>query len=112
VSALPFDESQIAQAAGQAQMAEWLEATGLSSIHVALVDSSGTLRQKRLGPAAAARAFETGWSFIDAIDWWGPDDDVWRTGGSQHQRARVDTGSGRRNPFERHSALFLAEFEG
>jgi glutamine synthetase len=112
VTALPFDESEIAQAAERAQMTEWLETTGLRSIHVALVDSSGTLRQKRLGPVAAARAFETGWSFIDAVDWWGPDDDVWRTGGSEHQRTRVDMGSGRRNPFEQHSALFLAEFEG
>jgi hypothetical protein len=66
---------------------------GIDNVHVALLDPSGTLREKRLGRRAAARAFERGWSFIDAIGWWGPDDGVWRAGGSEHQPARLDTGA-------------------
>jgi glutamine synthetase len=107
-----FDESVLARATAEGRMGEWLEAGGIDSVHVALLDPSGTLREKRLGRRAAARAFERGWSFIDAIGWWGADDSVWRTGGSEHQPARLDYGSGRRNPFEENSMLFLADFEG
>ena len=99
-------------AAAEGRIGERFEAAGIESIQVALLDSSGTLRQKRLGRRSAARAFERGWSFIDAIGWWGPDDAVWRTGGSEHQPARLDYGSGRPNPFEENSLLFLADFEG
>ena len=107
-----FDQTEIAAAAHSGHVDEWLRATELQTVNVALVDSSGTLRQKRLGRSAAVRAFETGWSFIDAIQWWGPDDHVWRSGGSEHQRAMVDLESGRRHPFEQNSALFLSDFEG
>jgi glutamine synthetase len=107
-----FDREVLTIAAEDGRMGEWLQGAGVENVHVALVDSSGTLREKRLGCGAAVRAFERGWSFIDAIGWWGPDDRVWRSGGSEHQRARLDTGSGRQNPFEQNSVLFLADFEG
>ena len=107
-----LDEDVLALAAAEGRIGERFEAAGIESIQVALLDSSGTLRQKRLGRRSAARAFERGWSFIDAIGWWGPDDAVWRTGGSEHQPARLDYGSGRPNPFEENSLLFLADFEG
>jgi glutamine synthetase len=112
VTARPLDRDALTRAAADGQMREWLETAGIDNVHVALLDSSGTLREKRLGHRAAARAFEQGWSFIDAIEWWGPDDSVWRGGGSEHQPARLDTGSGRQNPFEQDSLLFLADFEG
>jgi len=85
---------------------------GTESVHLGLFDSSGTLREKRLSPAAAARALEEGWSFIDAIDWWDPADGVRRAGGSSHQPAEVDTESARPYPFEPASALWLADFVG
>ena len=107
-----FSGDALGRAAANGRMGEWLEAAGIESVHVALLDPSGTLREKRLGRPAAARAFERGWSFIDAIGWWGPDDSVWRAGGSEHQPARLDTGSGRHHPFEENSVLVLAEFEG
>jgi glutamine synthetase len=112
VTAPSFAEDVLARAAAEGRMGEWLEAGGIDNVHVALVDSSGTLREKRLGRRAAARAFERGWSFIDAIGWWGPDDGVWRPGGSEHRPARLDNSSGRRNPFEENSVIFLADFEG
>jgi len=93
-------------------VAGWLEDKGLSVIHLALVDASGTVREKRLGPAAAARAFEGGWSFIDAIQWWDAADHSARFGGSVDADAAVDRTSGRRYPFEPEAALFLADFTG
>ena len=79
-------------------------------MHLGLVDASGTLREKRLSAAAAERALRSGWSFIDAIDWWGPDDTVWRSGGSRSNRAIVDVESARPYPFGDDAAFFLADF--
>ena len=112
MTASVLDADVLARAAAEGRIGEHLEESGIESVHLALLDPSGTLREKRLGRRAAARAFERGWSFIDAIGWWGPDDAVWRAGGSEQQPARVDYGSGRRNPFEENSVLFLADFEG
>ena len=89
---------------------EWLSAAGLRTVHLGLVDASGTVREKRLGASAAARAFEDGWSFIDAIQWWGPDDTMWRSGGASSGAAAVDTDSGRTYPFADDAAFFFAEF--
>ena len=84
--------------------------TEATTVHLGIVDASGTIREKRLGSAAAARAFRSGWSFIDAIDWWGPDDTVWRAGGSRSNRAVVDVESARPYPFGDDAAFFLADF--
>jgi len=83
---------------------------GVRTVHLGLVDASGTLREKRLGPAAAARAFERGWSFIDAIQWWGPDDTLSERFGAASCPATVEADSGRPYPFGDGGALFLAEF--
>ncbi len=93
-------------------VAGWLEENGLSAIHLGLVDASGTVREKRLGPAAATRAFERGWSFIDAIQWWDAADHSGRGGGSVDGAAAVDRASGRPYPFEPDAAFFLADFTG
>ena len=88
----------------------WLQEAGLRTVHLGLFDASGVLRSKRLGPDAARRAFEEGWSFIDAIQWWGPDDTVWRAAGAGSQPAAIDPASGRPYPFAEDAALFVAEF--
>jgi glutamine synthetase len=107
-----LNHEEIHSATAQGRMGEWLAAGGIETVHLALLDASGTLREKRLSPAAAARAFENGWSFIDAIQWWGPEDEVWRHAGSEHQPAAVDPASGRSFPFEANAAVFMAEFDG
>ncbi len=89
---------------------DWLDSAGVHTVHLGLVDASGTLREKRLGASAAARAFEDGWSFIDAVQWWGPDDAVWQPVGATSVLATVDTASGRPYPFADDATLFLAEF--
>ena len=58
-------------------------------------------------PPAPARAFEEGWSFIDAIQWWAPDDSLWHQAGATSHPAAVDPGSGRRYPFATDAALLL-----
>jgi glutamine synthetase len=107
-----FSADEVQRAISSGTVRQWLGAAGTDTVHLGLFDASGTLREKRLSAGAAATAFEQGWSFIDAIHWWGPDDEVWREGGSQHQPATVDPGSGRPYPFEPRAALFLADFEG
>jgi glutamine synthetase len=92
------------------RVADWLDSAGLRTVHLGLVDASGTLREKRLGRSAAARAFEDGWSFIDAIQWWGPDDTVWQRAGATSGPAAVETDSGRPYPFADDATFFLAEF--
>ena len=59
-----------------------------------------------------SRALRSGWSFIDAVDWWGPDDRTWRAAGAVEQPATVDPASGRPYPFDPDAMLFLAEFTG
>jgi glutamine synthetase len=104
--------SDLAEAVSAGKVEPWLDAAGIEVVHLGLFDSSGVLRQKRLSTAAAVRAFQDGWSFIDAVDWWDPADGTWRSGGSTHQPAAVDLDSGRPYPFEPDALLFLADFVG
>ncbi len=83
---------------------------GVDTVYLGIFDASGTLRQKRLSPAGAARAFEDGWAFIDAIQWWGPDDQMWQPRGSGTHPATVDIDTQRPHPFEADALVFLAEF--
>lgn len=106
----PLGTEVVRQAMQERSVAEWLQRSGLRSVHLGLVDASGVLRSKRLEPAAASRAFEDGWSFIDAIQWWMPDDTLWQQAGATSQPAAVDPASGRRYPFADDAAFFLAEF--
>jgi glutamine synthetase len=90
--------------------AEWLAASGTRAVLAVLVDAGGTLRAKRLSPAAAARAFEDGWSFIDAIEWWTPDDKVGRAGAARSHVAHLELDSGRAGASGSTTAVFFAEF--
>ena len=98
------------QAVRDRTVAHWLQESGLGVVHLGIFDASGVLRSKRLELEAARRAFEEGWSFIDAIQWWGPDDAVWRPAGAGSQPAEIDVASGRPYPFAADAAVFLAEF--
>ena len=106
----PLGRAAVRQAIEQKSVADWLQRSELACVHLGLIDASGVIRSKRLGPAAATRAFEEGWSFIDAIQWWTPDDSLWRQAGATSQPATVDPASGRRFPFANDAAFFLAEF--
>jgi len=109
-AANPLGSDIVQRAMREGTVAEWLQQAGIRSVHLGLVDASGVLRSKRLEPTGATRAFEEGWSFIDAIQWWGPDDTLWRHAGAASQRVEVDPGSGRPYPFAGDAAFFFAEF--
>jgi glutamine synthetase len=108
-----FDPGDLEAAVSRRDVAGWMDAHGIRTVHLGLFDSSGVLREKVLTPSAAVRAFEQGWSFIDTIEWWGPDDRV-RPGapaGPRSHSARVDLHSGRTYPFGTEgAALFVADF--
>jgi glutamine synthetase len=106
----PLGRAMVRQAMQERSVADWLQNSGLRCVHLGLVDASGVIRSKRLEPTAAGRAFEEGWSFIDAIQWWTADDTLWRQSGATSLPAAVDPGSGRRYPFATDAAFFLAEF--
>jgi glutamine synthetase len=106
----PLERASVVQAMQEGSVSDLLHKAGLRCVHLGLVDASGVVRSKRLEPGAARRAFEEGWSFIDAIQWWSPDDTLWRQAGAKSQSAAVDPGSGRRYPFATDAAFFLADF--
>jgi glutamine synthetase len=106
----PFAPDTVRQAMRDGTVAQWQLEAGLRSVHLGLVDASGVLRSKRLESTGTARAFEEGWSFIDAIQWWDPDDRLWREAGATSHPAAVDPGSGRPYPFAPDAAVFFAEF--
>ena len=112
LTSMILDPEQIRVAITQRRIDEWLAAAEIETVHLALLDASGTLREKRLGPGGGVASLRERLGFIDAIQWWDPDDDVWRQGGSEHQGATVDLTSGRPFPFEANSAVFMAEFNG
>jgi glutamine synthetase len=106
----PLARDRVRQAIREGSVADWLQRSGFRSVHLGLVDASGVLRSKRLEPTGVTRAFEEGWSFIDAIQWWAPDDTLWHQASATSQPATVDPTSGRRYPFAADAAFFLAEF--
>jgi glutamine synthetase len=107
-----FRAEEVTKAVADRTVGEWLAGQALNVVHVGIFDTSGTLREKRLSAAAATRALQDGWSFVDAIEWWDPADQTWRAGGSEHQPATVDPESGRPYPFEQNAGLFIADFDG
>lgn len=104
--------TSIARAVDDKAVTDWLSKEQLSTIHLGLIDASGTIREKRLGIAGATRAFESGWSFIDAVQWWDPADRTWGGGGAMDAPVAIDHESGRPYPFEARAASFLADFSG
>ncbi|HEY2215533.1 MAG TPA: hypothetical protein VGH31_10785, partial [Acidimicrobiales bacterium] len=44
------------------EVASLFNRAGVDTIYLGIFDAWGTLRQKRLSPAGAARAFEDGWA--------------------------------------------------
>lgn len=85
---------------------------GAAAVHLAIPDTSGTLRAKRFPRARAEQLAAAGWSFIDAIQWWDTADAVPEGHAWTHERAEVDLSSARRFPFGQDAAIALADFTG
>jgi glutamine synthetase len=86
--------------------------TGAGVVHLAIPDTSGTLRSKRFPRGRAAKLAASGWSFIEAIQWWDTADGVPGDRAWTHAPAEVDLHSVRRFPFEPDAAIALADFTG
>jgi glutamine synthetase len=86
--------------------------TGAEVVHLAIPDTSGTLRSKRFPRGRAAKLAADGWSFIEAIQWWDAADGVPGDRAWTHAPAEVDLRSARRFPFEPDAAIALADFTG
>ena len=89
-----------------------LAGLGIEILHLAIPDTSGTLRQKRFRLPAAAGLIRDGWSFIEAVQWWDTADGTPGDRGWTHAPAQVDVTSLRRFPFEPAAAVALADFTG
>jgi len=86
--------------------------TGAEVVHLAIPDTGGTLRSKRFPRGRAAKLAASGWSFIEAIQWWDTVDGVPGDRAWTHAPAEVDLATVRRFPFEPHAAIALADFTG
>jgi glutamine synthetase len=105
-----LDQELLQEAIADRSVEALLVQSGVKAVHLGIFDASGTLRAKRLSPEGAARALEDGWAFIDAIQWWGPDDQLWQQRGSGTQPALVEIDTQRSHPFDADALLFFAEF--
>lgn len=86
--------------------------TGAEVVHLAIPDTGGTLRAKRFPRGRAAQLAASGWSFIEAIQWWDTADGVPGDRAWTHAPAEVDLQTTRRFPFEPDAAIALADFTG
>jgi glutamine synthetase len=85
---------------------------GIDVLHLAIPDTSGTLRAKRFPAARAASLIKGGWSFIEAVQWWDTADGVPEGRAWTHAPAQVAQETIRRFPFEPAAAVALADFSG
>jgi glutamine synthetase len=117
VQANPAQASPLPPLPAGADPEAHLAGLGIQVLHLAVPDTSGTLRQKRFPLSRAAAVIRDGWSFIEAVQWWDTADGLsaMQSGadrGWAHAPAEVDTGSLRGFPFERGAAVALADFTG
>jgi hypothetical protein len=75
-------------------------------------DIEGVFREKRLPVALLQRYLHQGWSFIDALPYWGPNDATRADMAFRSEPCRLDAGSLRPYPFEANAALIVADFTG
>jgi glutamine synthetase len=106
----PINSEALRQAMADRTVVSYFDQLGVTAVHLGIFDASGTLREKRMSPTGAARALEDGWAFIDAIQWWGPDDRLWQQQGAGTHPAVVDLETQRPHPFDPDALVFLAEF--
>ena len=89
-----------------------LATESIEFVHLGLFDLEGVFREKRL-PVAQARSYlQDGWSFIDALPYWGPNDTTRADRPYRSEPCDIDPSSLRPYPFEPNSALLVADYSG
>ena len=81
-------------------------------VHLGLFDAEGVFREKRLPLELAQRFLREGWSFIDALPFWGPNDAVRADRPYRSEACGLDIRSARPYPFEPDAALLIADYAG
>lgn len=99
-------------AADTAEIEALLARERIEFVHVGLFDTEGVFREKRVPVALALRYLEDGWSFIDALPFWGPNDAVRADRPYRSEACTLDVASVRPYPFEANAALIVADYSG
>lgn len=100
------------QVESPAALADLFARERIELVHAGLFDTEGVFREKRLPATLALRYAKEGWSFIDALPFWGPNDAV-RADRAYHSEAcAIDCASVRPYPFETGAALLVADYSG
>lgn len=81
-------------------------------VHAGLFDLEGVFREKRLPVALASRFLREGWSFIDALPFWGPNDAVRADRPYRSEACALEPSTARPYPFEDGAALLIADYTG
>ncbi len=89
-----------------------LEGEDIEFVHAGLFDTEGVFREKRLPVALLRRYLSEGWSFIDALPYWGPNDAVRADRPYRSEACRLDAASLRPYPGEPDAALMVADYTG
>lgn len=91
---------------------KYLDETAIKTVHAGLFDQDGVFREKRLPVALFKDLLEQGWTFIDALPWWGPNDVVRDDRAWKSEACEFDLQSFRTYPFEENTALIVADYHG
>lgn len=79
-------------------------------IHAGIFDHDGVFREKRLPVAQFKTCLEQGWSFIEALPWWGPNDELRANKAWHSAPCQFDTDTLRPYPFEEDAGLIIADY--
>ncbi len=90
-----------------------LEAAGIQTVHVGILDMDSCLRERRLPLPQAIAALRGPYSFPNVVFKWDIGEAVYDPSETfQDEAARIDPTTGRHYPFEPDAALFIADFIG
>lgn len=98
------------QVATDAEASDILARERIEFVHAGVFDAEGVFREKRLPVAQAQQYLAAGWSVIDALAYWGPNDSTRADRPYNSAACRFDVTSLRRYPFEPNAALIVADY--
>ena len=94
------------------QFLSGLAENNIRYVYAGLFDQDGTWRGKKIPLPQFSEFALKGWSFIDALPWWGPNDTVRVDKAFRSESCSFDSKSLRKYPFEADSVIVVADYEG
>ena len=85
---------------------------GVTYVYPGLFDHDGVWRCKKIPLDQFSEFLASGWSFIDALPWWGPNDTVRDDRAFKSEICEFDISSIRDFPFEPDSVAVVADYAG